>query len=82
MSEDIQIRAARAQQLLDDEVLKEALEVIAADAFFRAGTANLADASECVAAIAAIQAATSLEYGLRKFVTDGKAVERKPFKVA
>jgi hypothetical protein len=80
--EDTQIRAARAEQLLDDEVLKEALETIAADALFKAGTANLADPKECVAAIAAIQAITSLEYELKKFVTDGKAAQRKPHIVA
>jgi hypothetical protein len=82
MSEDVTIRAARAEQLLEDEVLREALDSITGDALFKSGTANLADAAECIAAVAALQAAGSLGVKLREYITAGKAAERKPYKVA
>jgi hypothetical protein len=82
MSEDIQIRAARAQQLLDDEVLNEAMDAVLNQALSFALRAALSDPTECVAAIADLQAAHDLQESLRSFVTAGKAAERKPFKVA
>jgi hypothetical protein len=82
MSEDIQIRAARAQQLLDDEVLNEAMDAVLDQALSLALRAALSDPTECVAAIADLQAAHDLQESLRSFVTAGKAAERKPFKVA
>jgi hypothetical protein len=82
MSEDIQIRAARAQQLLDDEVLNEAMDAVLDQALSFALRAALSDPTECVAAIADLQAAHDLQESLRSFVTAGKAAERKPFKVA
>jgi|tagenome__1003787_1003787.scaffolds.fasta_scaffold13787488_1 hypothetical protein len=82
MSEDVRIKAARAEQLLEDEVLTEAMEGIIRDALFHAGTVSLANAPECIGAIAALQAAGDLNRKLREYVTAGKAAERKPFKVA
>jgi mannose-1-phosphate guanylyltransferase len=80
--EDIQIRAARAQQLLEDEVLVEAVDKITLAALERATMANLADAAECVACVAAIQAVNHFVADLKSFVTSGRAAERKPFRVA
>jgi hypothetical protein len=82
MNEDVQIRAARAQQLLEDEVLVEALNGITKDALYRAGTASLASSSECIAAIAYLQATADIHNKLNEFITAGKAAERKPYKVA
>jgi hypothetical protein len=82
MSEDVTIRAARAQQLLDDEVLNEALHGYVTDVAARILRADLKDAAECVASVAAYQASQEFLTRLRSFVTSGKAAERKPFKVA
>jgi hypothetical protein len=82
MSEDVTIRAARAEQLLVDEVFNEALTAVLGDALLRAQSADLASKEECIASIAAIQAAGVFQDKLRSFVTSGKAAERKPFKVA
>jgi hypothetical protein len=80
--EDIQIRAARAQQLIEDEVLVEAVDKITLAALERAARADLSDAAECVACVAAIQATNNFVADLKSFVTSGRAAERKPFKVA
>jgi hypothetical protein len=82
MSEDVEIRAARAQQLLDDEVLAEALQGYVTDVVARLLRADLKDTAECVASVAAFQASQEFQNQLRSFVTAGKAAERKPFKVA
>jgi hypothetical protein len=82
MSEDIQIRAARAQQLLEDEVLIEALISLSQDAADRVDAASLRDGAECIAAVAAAQAAANFAGKLKEFVTAGKVVERKPHRVA
>jgi hypothetical protein len=82
MSEDLKIRAARAEQLLEDEVLVEAKNNIMLEALERAHRASLANPSECVAAVAAIQAANNFVADLKSFVVSGKAAERKRFKVA
>jgi hypothetical protein len=82
MSEDIQIRAARAEQLLEDEVLQKALANLRNDAWFRAVSTPLSDSEKCIGALAAIQATSDLESRLREFVLDGKVAERKPYKVA
>jgi hypothetical protein len=82
MSEDVTIRAARAEQLLEDEVLQEALDAMIKGALAEAVTTDLSNPTECVAAIASIQAACDFQDSLKSFVTAGKAAERKPFKVA
>jgi hypothetical protein len=82
MSEDVMIRAARAEQLRDDEVLREAMSSIMGDALEQAGRVSLDDAARCIAAVAALQAVGAFENKLREFITAGKAAERKPFKVA
>jgi hypothetical protein len=80
--EDVTIRAARAQQLMDDEVFNEAMDSVLDQALSAALRAALNDSTECVAAIANLQAAHDLQETLRSFVTAGKAAERKPYKVA
>jgi hypothetical protein len=82
MSEDAEIRAARAEQLLEDEVLQKALDGVTSDALLKAGMASLSDASECIAAIAALQAAASFNGKLREFVTAGKPTGRNKIYVA
>jgi hypothetical protein len=82
MSEDVTIRAARAQQLLEDEVLQEAVATLIDDAWYGAIATPLSDTQKCVAAVASIQAISDFESRLRQFVTDGKVAERKPYKVA
>jgi hypothetical protein len=82
MSEDVTIRAARAEQLLEDEVLQRALTNLRDDAWFRAVSTPLSDPEKCVGALAAIQATSDFESRLREFVLDGRVAERKPFKVA
>jgi hypothetical protein len=80
--EDIKIRAARAEQLLADEVLNEAFDAQSAAVLGRLLRADLRDNLECVAVVAALQASQGFKEELRSFVTSGKAAERKPFKVA
>jgi hypothetical protein len=82
MSEDIQIRAARAEQLLEDEVFQEAMNSSMGDALEAAGRVDLDNAAGCIAAIAALQAIGAFQNKLRGYITAGKASERKPFKVA
>jgi Arc/MetJ-type ribon-helix-helix transcriptional regulator len=82
MSEDVTIRAARAEQLLADEVLREALKEMNDDAAINATVTPLNDAAKCVAAVAAIRAAGEFEAKLLQYITAGKAAERKPYKVA
>jgi hypothetical protein len=81
MSEDVTIRAARAEQLLADEVFNEAMALLITEAMSRALVTPL-EGSPCIAAVAAIQAANAVSEQLRSFITAGKAAERKPFKVA
>jgi hypothetical protein len=80
--EDVTIRAARAEQLLQDEVFNEAMDSVLDQALSAALRAVLSDPTECVAAIANLQASHYLQEILRSFVTAGKAAERKPYKVA
>jgi hypothetical protein len=82
MSEDVTIRAARAEQLLEDEVLLEAFHDLSQDVANRVFTTDLKDAAACIAAVAAAQATSNFELQLRAYVTAGKAAERKPYKVA
>jgi hypothetical protein len=82
MSEDVTIRAARAQQLLEDEVLVEAFKGLSQDVAERVFRADLKDAAACIAVVAAAQAINDFELKLREYVTAGKAAERKPYKVA
>jgi hypothetical protein len=82
MSEDVTIRAARAQQLLEDEVLQEALDAMIKSSLAEAMTTDLSNPTECVAAIASIQAAGDFQDSLKQYITAGKAAERKPYKVA
>jgi hypothetical protein len=82
MSEDVTIRAARAQQLLEDEVLREALKELNDDAATNALVTPLNHPEKCVAAVAAIQAVGEFEAKLLQYINAGKAAERKPYKVA
>jgi hypothetical protein len=82
MSEDVTIRAARAEQLLQDEVLGEALTAMFQEAVDAALRTDLSKPDECVAAVAAIKACSGMGLQLKSFITSGKAAERKPFKVA
>jgi hypothetical protein len=82
MSEDIQIRAARAEQLLEDEVLIEAFGGYNKDALARLLMVDLSNPTDCVAAVASFQASQEFIEKLRGYVTYGKAAERKPYKVA
>jgi hypothetical protein len=80
--EDIKIRAARAEQLLEDETLGGALVAMVEEAWRQASVVSLANPDECIAACARIQAVDGFKDGLKSWVTAGKAAERKPFKVA
>jgi hypothetical protein len=82
LSEDIQIRAARAQQLLEDEILMEALDSLVKENLYQAALADLGNPTQCVGAVAAIQAISAFSGKLQEYITAGKAAERKPFKVA
>jgi phosphosulfolactate phosphohydrolase-like enzyme len=82
MSEDVTIRAARAQQLIEDEVLEEGLSGVVADALYAVANADLSNQAECVAAVAAFQAAEAFSGKLKQYITSGRATGRKPFKVA
>jgi hypothetical protein len=82
MSEDIKIRAARAEQLLADDVLIEAFNGFNHDAVARVLSANLSDPTECVAAVASFQASQEFLEKLRGYVTDGKAAGRNKIYVA
>jgi hypothetical protein len=82
MSEDATIRASRAEQLLADETLNEALDAQSASVLSRLLRADLRDNVECVAVVAALQASQGFKEELRSFIISGKAAERKPFKVA
>jgi hypothetical protein len=82
MSEDVTIRAARAQQLLEDEVLQNVLTGMVEDAWAEANRADLSNPTSCVAAIGVIQSIDDFKSKLQSLVTSGKAAERKPFKVA
>ena len=81
-NEDAQIRAARAQQLLEDETLHEVLATLMDDAVLNATLAPLDDPARCVAAVATLQAVREFEDKLRSFVTSGRAAQRKPHVVA
>jgi hypothetical protein len=82
MSEDVTIRAARAQQLLEDETLLEAFGGYNKDALAKLLMVDLSNSTECVAAVASFQASQEFLEKLREYVTAGKAAERKPYKVA
>jgi hypothetical protein len=82
LTEDVTIRAARAEQLLADEVLGEALTALFQEAVDAALRTDLSKPDECVAAVAAIKACSGAILQLKSFITSGKAAERKPFKVA
>jgi hypothetical protein len=82
MSDEVTIRAARAQQLLEDEVFVDAFNAALQDGLLRALRADLGNPTECVASIAVIQAASAFQDKLKEYITAGKAAERKPYKVA
>jgi hypothetical protein len=82
MTDDVTIRAARAQQLLEDEVLSEALQSISVDAMSALMLTDLKDPAACIAAVAAAKATGNFEVKLKEYITAGKAAERKPYKVA
>jgi hypothetical protein len=84
MSDTIEtvIRAARADQLLSDDTLNAAFNSHSEAVLGRLLRASLSDPTECVAAVAALQASQEFKEQLRSFITSGKAAERKPFKVA
>jgi len=80
--EDVQVRAARARQLLEDETLLEALNGVSQDVANLLLVTDLRDASACIAAVAAAQATKDFELKLRQFITSGRATQRKPHVVA
>jgi hypothetical protein len=73
---DASVRAERAQQLLDDELLTEALDTLERDAV---GTALQAEfkGEDCIAVVAYLQAAYSVRQQLKSVLTTGKAQEQK-----
>jgi hypothetical protein len=82
MTDDVNIRGARALQLLEDEVLQEAITGMVEDAWAVALRADLRNPANCIAAIATVQATDRFKDQLKEYVTAGKAAERKPYKVA
>lgn len=73
---DVGTKAARAQQILNDEVFKEALSVLKEDSIgvFLYPTAT---DDEIMEARKAVLALSLVEQQLQKFVNDWKLVERK-----
>jgi hypothetical protein len=82
VSDDVTIRAARAQQLLEDEVFNEAFLSLNQDAFDTIVLTDIKDAAACIAAVAKAKAVADFELKFREYITAGKASERKPYKVA
>jgi pyruvate carboxylase len=82
MSEDVTIRAARAKQLLEDEVMMEAFSGCSHDAAMRVLAADLKNPCDCIAAVAEAKATANFEMKLREFITAGQSAVRKPFVVA
>jgi hypothetical protein len=80
--DDVEINAARAEQLIQDELLQNILATMMHDALNAVDTTDLGNQPECVAAVARIQAAHEFMDRLKGIVTAGKAAKRKPFKVA
>jgi hypothetical protein len=79
---DAEIRAVRAQQLLDDEVLQEALRALEAHALQTALRAKTYDPHEAVSAISHLKAAHAIRSQLESLITTGKLQGRKPVQVA
>jgi hypothetical protein len=82
MTDDVTIRAARAKQLLEDEVLQETFQSLNQNALDTIVLTDIKDAAACIAAIAKAKAVADFELKFREYVTAGKAAERKPYKVA
>lgn len=73
---DISTKAARAQQILNDEVFKEALSVLKDDSVRVFMYPNSTD-DEIMEARKAVLALSLVERQLQKFVNDWKLLERK-----
>lgn len=73
---DISAKAARAQQILNDEVFKEALSVLKDDSVGVFMYTNSTD-DEIMEARKAVLALSLVERQLQKFVNDWKLLERK-----
>jgi hypothetical protein len=82
VDDDVEINAARAEQLSQDELLQNILATMMHDALNVVDNTDLGNQPECVAAVARIQAAHDFMNRLRGIVTAGKAAKRKPHVVA
>jgi hypothetical protein len=80
--DDVEINAARAEQLIQDELLQNVLTTMMHDALNAVDHTDLGNQTECVAAVARIQAAHDFMNRLKGIVTAGKAAKKKPFVVA
>jgi len=77
---DTHVKAARAKQILEDEVFKEALNVILSE---QVGVFTYPNASEeeIMEAHRMVRALTQLKGQLQSFVSDSKLLERRQDKV-
>ncbi len=75
-------RAANAQQLLDNELLTEALGRVEKAAIEALAGADVSDARALQRATAELQAARALRADLQSLVRTGKLSERTPLAVA
>lgn len=82
MSLDRRTRAARAQQLLDDDVLRDALDAVETDAIDRLASADVADTLALQRHAAALQAARAVRANLTSHINTGRLSEREPPAVA
>jgi hypothetical protein len=80
--EDVRIRAARAEQLLQDEVLSSAFMAQTEAILARLLQASLSDPTQCVAAVAAFQASQEFKDQLQSYITSGKSAGRNRIYVA
>lgn len=71
MTLDDQIRAERARQLLDDDVLVSAFAVLEADAVDALANADVSDHPALLKSAAALQAARALPAALRQILERG-----------
>jgi len=77
---DTHVKAARAKQILEDEVFKEALNVVLSE---QVGVFTYPNSSEekIMEAHRMVRALTQLKGQLQSFVSDGKLLERRQDKV-
>lgn len=77
---EIHVKAARAKQILEDEVFKEALDVVLSEqvGVFKHPTSS---EEEIMEAHRMVRALTQLKGQFQSFVDDGKLLERRQKKV-